>query len=302
MSRLVMIGEEVAAALAAGTPVVGLESTVISHGLPRPRNRELAAGMEGVVRSNGAVPATVGVLDCAVVVGLTTAQIDRLAAGDDVVKVSRRNLAAAVAAGRPGATTVAATMWALAVAGIEVMATGGIGGVHRGAEETFDISADIAELARTPVTVVCSGAKIILDLPRTLEALETGGVPVVGYRTDRFPAFYSVDSGLTLDQSVQTAEEAAGLVRAQRDLGLDAGIVIANPPPADAALSRDEVEVLIDEARSAAATAGVRGTAVTPFLLDHLARATGGRSVEANVALLLDNARVAASIAAALAG
>ncbi len=243
----------------------------------------------------------IGVLGGRVVVGLSPEGISVLAGDADVAKVSSRDLSALVASGRPGATTVAATAFVAARVGIHVMATGGIGGVHRGGETSLDISADLAEIARTPVAVVCSGAKSILDLERTLEVLETLGVPIVGYRTDEFPAFYARGSGLRLEHQVGSAEEAARLMTAGRDLGLPGGIVFCNRAPAESALDRSEVDSLIDAAIRAAEEGRIRGKPVTPFLLELIGRAGGERALEANLALLGDNARVAARIAAAYA-
>ncbi len=288
-----------AEALRERRPVLALESTLIAHGLPSPRNLETARRLETIVREAGAVPATIGLLDGQIRIGLTPAQLERLAEGRDVAKVSRRDLAAIVAAGRDGATTVAATMICAAMSGIRVFATGGIGGVHRGAESSFDISADLDELARTPVAVVASGAKTILDLPATLEALETRGVPVVGYGTDVFPGFYVRDSGLPLEASVDGPEEAARLLQAQWTLGLETGLLIANPIPEAAALEAGDLDLLIERACRDAADQAVAGKALTPFLLQSLFEATGGRALEANIALIEDNVRVGAGIAVA---
>jgi pseudouridylate synthase len=301
MNPYLEVRPEVAAALERGTAVVALESTVIAHGLPRPQNLEAAGLMEAVVRQHGAVPATIGLTGGKLVVGLDAGEIEMLANSDQVHKVSRRDIASVVSSRQLGATTVAATMWIAAQAGVHVLATGGIGGVHRGAEETFDISADLSELARTPVAVICAGAKIILDLPRTLEVLETLGVPVVGYGTSEFPAFYVRESGLVLDARVDSAQEAAHLMRVQWTSGLSSAVVFANPPSAAQALGRKKVEELIAEARRAAATARIEGKAVTPYLLDYLGKASGGATRETNIALLVDNARVAAGIAVAYA-
>jgi pseudouridine-5'-phosphate glycosidase len=293
------IRPEVAAALARGGPVVALESTVISHGLPRPHNLETARRMEAAVRSEGAVPATVGLLHGRLVVGLTGEEIELLANIDGVHKVSRRDLSTVLQSRKPGATTVAATILIASQAGISVFATGGIGGVHRGVQDTLDISADLVELARTPVAVVCAGAKIILDLPRTLELLETLGVPVVGFRTGSFPAFYVRESGLTLDLRVESAEEAAPLMSMQRELGLTSGIVFCNPPPESSALDRVQTESLIKSALIAANSEGIQGKAVTPYLLGYLSKASGGATLKANMDLLVSNASVAAQIAVA---
>lgn len=310
LPKAIKIRPEVREALQAGSAVVALESTVVAHGLPHPRNLEAAERMEAGVRREGVVPAMIGVLGGRVVVGLSPEGISVLAgdtgdAGEadvaGVAKVSSRDLSALVASGRPGATTVAATAFVAARVGIHVMATGGIGGVHRGGETSLDISADLAEIARTPIAVVCSGAKSILDLERTLEVLETSGVPVVGYRTGEFPAFYAQGSGLRLEYQVDSAEEAARLMAAGRDLGMPGGIVFCNRAPAESALDGSEVGSLIDAAIRTAEEGGIRGKAVTPFLLEHIGREGGERVLEANLALLADNARVAARIAAAYA-
>jgi pseudouridine-5'-phosphate glycosidase len=293
------IRSEVAEAIDRGGPVVALESTVISHGLPRPHNLETAQRMEAAVRREGAVPATVGLLNGRLIVGLSHEEIELLANADEVHKVSRRDLSAVLASRKPGATTVAATILIASQAGISVFATGGIGGVHRGVQETLDISADLAELARTPVAVVCAGAKIILDLPRTLELLETLGVPVVGFRTSSFPAFYVRDSGLNLDLRVESAEEAARLMSIQSQLGLSSGIVFCNPPPESGALDRAQTESLIKTALIAANSAGIQGKAVTPYLLSYLSNASDGATLKANMDLLVSNASVAAQIAIA---
>lgn len=286
-------------ALAAGQPVVALESTVISHGLPYPQNLDLARAMEDEVRALGAIPATIGVVRGAPTVGMGAADIERFARASDVLKLSRRDIAYAVAARRDGATTVAATMALAAQAGVVVFATGGIGGVHRGAHASWDISADLTELARTPVLVVCAGAKAILDLPATLEYLETAGVPVLGLGTDAFPAFYSADSGLLVPARVESAAHAAEVWRAHREFGVG-GMLLAVPPPAEVALPAARVEAAIARALDRAEAAGVRGQAVTPFLLGAVAEETEGESMRANIALLRQNARVAAQIAQTL--
>jgi pseudouridine-5'-phosphate glycosidase len=299
MNPYLDIRPEVAAALTLGGKVVALESTVISHGLPRPHNLETARRMEAAVRKEGAIPATIGLLNGRFIVGLSHEEIELLANADEVHKVSRRDLSAVLASRKLGATTVAATILIASQAGISVFATGGIGGVHRGVQETLDISADLAELARTPVAVVCSGAKIILDLPRTLELLETLGVPVVGFRTSSFPAFYVRESGLNLDLRVESAEEAARLMSIQWQLGLSSGIVFCNPPPESSALDRAQTESLIKTALIAANSEGIRGKAVTPYLLSYLSQASGGATLKANMDLLVSNASVAAQIAVA---
>lgn len=296
------VAPEVAAALAAARPVVALESTIIAHGLPHPQNLETARGLEQAVRDAGAVPATVAVWGGVVRVGLEPRELAELAArGPELRKLSTRDLPLAAAQGANGATTVAATMVCAARAGIPVFATGGIGGVHRGARESLDVSADLLELSRTPVAVVCSGPKAILDLPRTLEALESLGVPVVGYRTGELPCFYSRSSGLALSARCETPAEVAEVVRHSRILGLPSGILIGNPPPADRALPRDAIERAVAAALDAAERAGIAGERVTPFLLAEVARQTGGASVDANVALATANARLAGEIAGALA-
>jgi pseudouridine-5'-phosphate glycosidase len=304
LDQLISVRDDIAAVLVAGSPVVALESTVIAHGLPRPHNLETALQMEAAVREAGATPATIGILDGQIVVGLTREQIALLAEARDVAKASSSDLSAVLASGRPGATTVAGTVFIAARAGIRMVATGGIGGAHRGSENTFDISADLTELARTSVAVVCAGAKAILDLPRTVEVLETLGIPVVGYGTNEFPAFYSRESGLPLQHRVDSPEEAARLMCIHWDLGwlgqgTTAGVLIVNPPPADSALPRDEVESLVASALECAEAAGIRGKSVTPFLLEELGRKSGGRTLRTNIALLLANARLAAGIAAA---
>ncbi len=301
MNKHLDIRGEVAETLVAQGPVVAFESSVFAHGLPHPRNLEAARRMDAAVREEGAVPATTGALEGRLIVGLSGEEIELLAlaghGGRGVAKVSRADLSSLLVTRSPGATTVAAAIFLAAQAGIRVLATGGIGGVHRGAEKSLDISADLGELARTPLAVVCSGAKGILDLPRTLEMLETLGVPVVGYGTSEFPAFYAQQSGLFLDYRVDTPAEAARLMAAQWDLGLSAGIVFAHPPPAESALSRAELEALAERATASATRDGIRGKALTPYLLDWLARESGGRTLECNLALLVQNARVAARIA-----
>lgn len=289
----------VAAALAARQPVVALESTVLAHGLPRPRNLQVGRALEQAVADGGATPATVGVVAGVPRVGLEDAEVERLAMADGVLKLSTRDLPVPLARGLDGATTVAATMWLAARAGVQVFATGGIGGVHRG--EARDVSADLTELGRTPMIVVCAGAKSVLDLPATREALETAGVLVAGWRTDELPAFYAAHSDLSVDVRVEDADEAAALWRAHRDLGLPGALLLCVPPPAEQALDADEVERSIESALEAARRAGIRGKEVTPYLLRAVADATEGRSLEANVALLMNNARVAAAVAVALA-
>ena len=299
--RLIVL-PEIADALAAGRAVVALESTIITHGMPAPRNLETALSVEAEVRAGGALPATVAVLDGAIRIGLTAGELERLAGEKSAVKVSRADLPSVLAAGAVGATTVAATMICAALAGIRVFATGGIGGVHRGAEQSFDVSADLQELARTPVAVVCAGAKAILDLPKTLEVLETLGVPVIGYGCDALPAFYSRDSGLALTLRRDSAAEVAAVMAAKWELGLTGGLVIANPIPAEAEIPAGKIAGHIEQALTEAAAEGIQGKAVTPFLLARLEALTGGTSLEANVALVRNNARLAAQIAIAYAG
>jgi len=289
----------VAEALSAGRPVVALETTVIAQGLPHPRNLETARRLDEILRAAGVVPAAVGVLDGRVVVGLDAGELARFAEADEVMKVSRRDLGPCLAGGGLGATTVAATLYCAARAGIAVFATGGIGGVHRGTG-SLDVSADLIELARRPVAVVCTGAKAILDLPRTLEVLETQGVPVIGYGTAVFPAFYSRESGLALETRVDDAAAAAAILRAQWDLGMACGAVIAVSPPVEAALDPGTVESWIAAALAEVMAAGIVGKAVTPFVLQRLNEASGGRTVAANIALLENNARVAAELAVEL--
>jgi pseudouridine-5'-phosphate glycosidase len=279
--------------------VVALESTLIAHGLPYPRNLETAKRAAARVRAAGAVPATVGVAGGRLTLGLDGIEIERFARSQSVVKVSRRDLAAVTVAGGDGATTVAATMVAAHLAGIGIMATGGIGGVHRGGEQSLDVSADLTELARTPVAVVCAGAKAILDLPRTLEVLETQGVPVVGYATSELPAFYCRSSGLPLEARVDTPEAAARLLRAHRTLAPGCGLLIVNPPPEETALAAEEMEAWIAQSIAAAEAAGIGGKRLTPFLLERIAELSGGRSLEANLALIEANAELAGRIAAA---
>ncbi|WP_210478920.1 pseudouridine-5'-phosphate glycosidase [Naasia sp. SYSU D00948] len=291
---------DVAAALAEGRPVVALESTIISHGLPRPRNREAAEEFEEILRSRGVVPATIAVLDGVPRIGLDADGVRRIAE-EELVKASVRDLPILAARGGSGATTVAATVALAAQAGIRVFATGGLGGVHRGASETFDESADLLALASFPVAVVAAGVKSVLDVPATLERLETLGVPVVGYRTDVFPRFWLSGSDLPLDWRVETPEEVADILHAQDAGPGSAGLVVANPVPADEQWDPAEHDRFLEQAFAAAAEAGVRGKAVTPFLLGWIVRASGGVSLEVNLALARNNVRLAADIAAAYA-
>lgn len=295
------LSPEVKEALDRGAPVVALESTIITHGMPYPENVSTARAVEEAVRSGGAVPATIVVLGGRIRVGLPGDAIERLGQATGVLKLSRADLGYALATGRDGSTTVAATMICARLAGIGVFATGGIGGVHRGMEATLDVSADLDELGRTPVTVVCAGAKALLDLPRTLEYLETRGVPVVGYGTDRFPAFWSRDSGLPAPLRLDTPAEVAALVAAQRRLGLGGAVLVANPVPPGDEIPAGEIGGFIDTAVAEAARQGIGGKGVTPFILSRMLELTGGRSLRTNVALILNNARLAAEIAVAMA-
>lgn len=294
------IRPEIAEAQAAGRAVVALETTLIAHGLPHPDNLETAMALDGIVRREGAVPAFIGLLDGRIRIGLTREELARFAEGkEEVRKVSRRDLAWCLATGEAGATTVAGTMICAALAGIRVFATGGIGGVHPGWQQVLDVSADLDELGRTPVAVVCAGAKSILDLANTLEFLETRGVPVVGYGTDEFPAFYCRESGLDLMFRVDSPEEAARLMAAQWSLGLQGGLVLANPIPVDAALDRAEMAAWVGQATAEAVREGVGGKDLTPYLLARIAELSGGRSMAANIALLRHNAALAARVAKA---
>jgi pseudouridine-5'-phosphate glycosidase len=293
------VAPQVQAALDEGRPVVALESTIISHGLPRPRNLEVAFELEAMLRAAGVVPATVGVTAGRPTVGLDPEQLETLATSEDVAKVGVRELPLAVAASRHAATTVASSCALARLAGIRVMATGGIGGVHRRASETFDESSDLPTLARTAITVVCAGVKSILDVPATLERLETLGVTVVGYRTLRFPGFYVADSGLDLDWAVSAPDEIAEVMRAADRLSLANAIVVANPVPLEHQLDPGTHDALLAEALAAADREGVHGKAVTPFLLDHIYLASGGASLEANIWAVRNNVALAARIARA---
>jgi pseudouridine-5'-phosphate glycosidase len=296
------IAPDVRLALERGQPVVALESTIISHGMPYPQNVATALRVEAEVRDSGALPATIAVMDGRLTAGLSAAQIEALGrAGPAVAKVSRRDLPFVVSAGQTGATTVAATMIIAAMAGIRVFATGGIGGVHRGAAQTFDISADLQELARTPVAVVCAGAKSILDLGLTLEYLETHGVPVVGYRTAQLPAFFTQDSGFAVDYRLDAASDIARLLQIKWAMGLGGGVVIANPIPAAHAMPRAVIDAAIAQALSDAQAQGISGKQTTPFLLERVNALTGGNSLAANIELVLNNARLASAVAVALA-
>lgn len=300
MTSYLSLSDEVAAALAARRPVVALETTIVSHGMPWPDNIDTALAVEETVRDAGAVPAAIAVIGGKLRVGLDRADLERLAKADDVLKLSSADIAYGIISGRLGATTVAATMIAADRAGIRVFATGGIGGVHRGAESSFDISADLTELARTNVTVVCAGAKALLDLPKTLEFLETQGVPVVAYQADEFPAFWSRSSGLRAPVRMDEPADIAAFMRARQDLGQTGGMLIGNPIPEASEIPSAEINPAIAAAVADADAAGIRGKEVTPFLLDAILKKTGGRSLTANIALIKNNARLAAEIAVAL--
>jgi len=318
------LSREITRALSAGAPIVALESTVITHGLPYPENLQLAQNMESTVREQGATPATVAILDGNVYIGLNTSQLERLAQGKDTRKISVRDFAPAITQKASGGTTVAGTLAAAHAARLRVFATGGIGGVHRQAtmgsdhlagkgrqmqveptrtpEHPFDISTDLTQLARTPLVVVCAGAKVILDLPATLEMLETLGVPVLGYQTDEFPAFYSRRSGLPVSARAETPLEIAEIAQTHWQMGFNGAVLVANPPPEGHALSPEAVDGAIQQALGEAQAQGVRGQGVTPFLLKRVSELTGGDSLRANLALLLNNAQLAAQIACALPG
>ena len=299
--KYLRISDEVQSALNAGKPVVALESTIISHGMPYPRNVETALRVEETVRAAGAIPATICVIGGKIVVGASREDIEHLGkTGLRVPKASRRDLPVLLAKGMDGATTVATTMIGAALAGIRVFATGGVGGVHRGAEVTMDISADLEELARTDVMVVCAGCKSILDLKLTLEYLETKGVPVIGYGTSELPAFYTDKSGLKVDYRLDTPEEIASAFRVKLDLGMRGGMLITNPIPREYAMNPDEINATIDRAIQDANRLGIKGKELTPYLLDHIQKLTGGRSLDSNIELVLNNARLGAEIAVAM--
>ncbi len=292
------IHPDVALALAEQRPVVALESTIISHGMPYPDNVATALRVEDEIRAHGAVPATIAIIGGRLKAGLSPDQIEALGRkGPEVAKVSRRDLPFIVTSGAMGATTVASTMIIAAMAGIRVFATGGIGGVHRGAQQSFDVSADLQELARTPVAVVCAGAKSILDLPLTLEYLETHGVPVIGYGTDTLPAFFTVDSDCAVDYRMDSAQQIARAMHAKWAMGLPGGLVVANPVPAPFAMPRARMDAAIEQALQEAQQQKVAGKAVTPFLLARVSELTGGDSLATNIELVLNNARLASAIA-----
>ena len=301
MNQYLDVNPEVSAALAAGKPVVALESTIISHGMPYPQNVETALSVEKIIRENGANPATIAIIGGRLKVGLTSEEIDYLGkTGTAVTKASRRDLAVLVSKGMDGATTVTTTMMIAAMAGIKVFATGGIGGVHRGAETTMDISADLEELANTPVVVVCAGAKAILDLKLTLEYLETHGVPVIGFGTEELPAFYSRHSGLKVDYRMDTAEECAKAFHVQQTIGMKGGMLVTNPIPEEYSMDDTVINKAIDDAIDEMNAKGIHGKEATPFLLAKVKELTGGDSLDANIHLVFNNAKVASQIASCL--
>ena len=301
MNKYLDVSPEVAEALRLGKPVVALESTIISHGMPYPQNVETALKVEAVIKENGAVPATVAIIGGRLKAGLSADEIEYLGKkGRDVIKASRRDLPVLVARGADGATTVTTTMMIAAMAGIRVFATGGIGGVHRGAETTMDISADLEELAKTQVMVICAGAKSILDLGLTLEYLETKGVTVIGYGTDELPAFYTRRSGLKVDYRMDTPQEIADAFRVKMEAGLEGGMLVTNPVPVEYSMDPEVIDAAISQALSEAAEKGIRGKEITPFLLARIKDITGGDSLSSNIQLVLNNARLAAAVAACL--
>jgi pseudouridylate synthase len=295
------INPEVVAALKSGKAVVALESTIISHGMPYPKNVETALNVEKIVRENGAIPATIAILKGRLKVGLSSEEIEYLVKAKDVIKCSRRDIPFIIAKGLDGATTVASTMILASMAGIKIFATGGVGGVHRGAQETFDISADLLELAQTDVAVICAGAKSILDIGLTLEYLETNGVPVVGYQTDELPAFYTRKSGFGVDYRIDSPEEMAKALKAKWDLHLKGGLIIANPIPESYAMDLDTITKAIEEALRQAQKDGIKGKESTPYLLAKVKELTGGDSLDSNIQLVYNNAKVGAQVAVALA-
>jgi pseudouridine-5'-phosphate glycosidase len=300
MQAFLQFSPEVQAARAAGKPIVALESTIISHGMPYPQNVQTAREVEQVIRDAGAVPATIAIIDGKICIGLSDEQLEVLGNSSDALKVSRRDLAYVLAQKKLGATTVAATMICAQLAGIEVFVTGGIGGVHRGAETSFDISADLQELAQTSVAVVCAGVKSILDIGLTLEYLETHGVPVLSVGQPGFPAFFTRDSGFQADFQIDAADEQARFIRTKWQLGLQGGVVVSNPVPAAMAMENGEIDAIIGQALAEADQQGVKGKAVTPFLLARIKELTGGRSLATNIALVKHNALVGAQLAVAL--
>ncbi|MEJ8552816.1 pseudouridine-5'-phosphate glycosidase [Tepidibacter sp. Z1-5] len=300
LEKYLKINPEVKKALDEGTPVVALESTIISHGMPYPQNIEMAKTVESIIRENGAIPATIAILNGELKVGLNPEELEYLGKSDSVLKASRRDLPFIVAKKLDGATTVASTMIIAALAGIKVFATGGIGGVHRGAQQTFDISADLQELAHTNVAVVCAGCKSILDIGLTLEYLETNGVPVVGYKTQEFPAFYTRKSGFNVDYKVDSEAELALALKSKWDLNLDGGVVVSNPIPEEFEMDCDTITNAIEDALKEADEKGIKGKECTPFLLGKVKALTGGKSLDSNIELVYNNAKVAAKLAVEL--
>lgn len=299
LEKYLEIKDEVKEALAAGKPVVALESTIIAHGMPYPQNIETALEIEEIIRDNGAVPATIGIIDGKIKVGLTKEEVEFLGESDQIVKVSRRDLPVVLAEKRHGATTVAGTMIAADLAGIKIFVTGGVGGVHRGAENSFDISADLEELKKTSVAVIAAGAKSILDLGLTLEKLETFGVPVLGYQTEELPAFYSRHSGFNCDYRLESPEHTANILKAKWELGLEGGVLIANPVPEADEIEYSVINEKIEQALAEAEAGGIKGKKLTPFLLDRIKEITDGQSLETNISLVRNNAVVGAKIAIA---
>ncbi|ADH60141.1 Indigoidine synthase A family protein [Thermoanaerobacter mathranii subsp. mathranii str. A3] len=297
MNKFINLSQEVKKAMEEGKPVVALESTIISHGMPYPENIETAKTLENIIREHGAIPATIAIINGRIKIGLSKEELEFMATSKEILKASRRDLPAVLAKGFSAATTVSATMICANLASIKVFVTGGIGGVHRGAEQTFDISADLQELANTDVAVVCAGAKAILDLPRTLEYLETFGVPVVGFKTWEFPAFYTRESGLKVDYKVDDEIEAAKIIKTKWDLGLKGGVLIANPIPEEYALDKAYIDKAIEDALYEAEKRNIKGKEITPFLLDKIKDLTQGESLKANIELVKNNAFVGAKIA-----
>lgn len=297
MNHLIDLHPEVKEALENNKPVIALESTIISHGMPYPQNVEMATTVENIIREGGAVPATIAIMDGRIKVGLDEESLEKLGNSEGVAKVSRRDLAEVIATKRIGATTVASTMICAEMAGIKFFVTGGIGGVHRGVEDTMDISADLDELGKTDVAVICAGAKSILDLDRTMEYLETKGVPVIGYQTEVLPAFFTRTSDIKLNTVTETTDEIASIIKAKHDLGLEGGVVIANPIPEEDELNKDYIDGIVQEAVKEAEENGIGGKDSTPFLLGKIVEKTEGKSLEANIKLVYNNAKVGSQIA-----
>ncbi|PHK49950.1 pseudouridine-5'-phosphate glycosidase [Staphylococcus edaphicus] len=299
MQKYIEFSKEVAQGKAEDKPIVALESTIISHGMPYPQNVEMAQNVEQIIRNHGAIPATIAIIDGKIKIGLEANELDLLATSDDVAKVSRRDLAEIIATKRIGATTVASTMICAELADIKFFVTGGIGGVHRGVAQTMDISADLEELSQTNVTVICAGAKSILDLPKTLEYLETNGVPVIGYQTDELPAFFTPESGIKLNSSADTPEAIARICKTKNELALNGGIVVANPVPQADALSKAYIDQIIEDAVKEADDKGISGKDATPFLLGKIVDKSDGKSLKTNIKLVENNAVLGAKIAVA---